>query len=119
LLAPLDRLSWGESSIVILDDPLEGEVEPRGQLAAQCLEVLSRLADEWDPGSVTGALEHALRSMVEIAGAESGYLLTEVESGQGWEKVAKVESRTRLPSRVLISDTVVNEAIRRRRPVHM
>ena len=68
------------------------------------------------------ALERALEGLVREANAEAGYLLSEVESGSAnssWELVASSQSENsgRLGRKDLFSNTILQEALRKRAPV--
>ncbi|MEK7689473.1 MAG: sigma-54-dependent Fis family transcriptional regulator, partial [Bdellovibrionota bacterium] len=65
------------------------------------------------------ALDRTLAALVEMAGAEAGHLLAETSAlASGWELLASRHEGTET-RKSLFSDTILQEAIRTRAPVHI
>jgi DNA-binding NtrC family response regulator len=126
ILADCDRLSWDDQACLVL----RGDVETRDASRAapstlRCLSVVQKLAADLESeSSVVVALEEALGALVEMAGAEVGHLLSDLGGGSGWEWLASVGNGSEsLPGstqrREMISNTILNEAVKLRRPVYV
>lgn len=120
-----DRITWRKSAAVFLDESTASNGGNSSSSALKCLEILQRLASELEnEHSLQAALQQALAALVEMAGAESGYLLSEIDAQSSeWKLLASVgvgngsDFAGSQPQRELVSNTVVNEAIRQRRAV--
>lgn len=121
-LETCDRITWRKAAAVFLDEEMAA-AGGSSTSALKCLEILQRLASELEnEHSLQAALQQALAALVEMAGAECGYLLSEIDTqSSGWKLLASVGSPSpenfTEPSRELVSNTVVNEAIRQRKAV--
>ena len=130
-LVSCDRIEWKDNVVVFLDDTHEKDelmAEPsvsRKDFALQCLEILQQLACDLESGKALGlALERVLFALSEMAGAEIGYLISDLGSADGWEWLACVgqapeEGCGQMRRKQLISNTILQEAIQKRRPVYV
>jgi len=121
-LSPCDRIEFRDGACVFLDElGASGEKSASDEQSAG-LSVLSEMAMELDSGrALEPALNLALRAIMEKAGAESGSLLTESEQDAGWNLLVTHEGNDNgsIRRRDLISSTIVEEAIRKRAPIHV
>lgn len=120
-LHPCDQLSFKGNVAVFLDHLLSTDTNEDEEIALRCLGILQRLAlDLESENSLRLALHQVLKTLVQIAGAESGHLISELEDQGHWELVASVGDNA--PGieqrRALVSNTIINEAIQKREPIH-
>ena len=124
-LASCDRITWREEAAVVISQIEIGATVVGGDSSLECLRILEKLAADLETsGSLGGALRQALSSMADLAGAQGGNLVSEVETGGGWELLASFGVSANPGSdeasrRVILSHTAVNEAIRTRKPVYI
>lgn len=117
-LYPGDRIEWGGHIALIVDPPLDPRAPKESVPLARSLGILKQLSEDLgSEGSLHRALEHALQALVELAEAEHGYILGETTKGGGWGCLATVGQAAEVKQ--LVSDTIVNEAIRKGTPVHL
>jgi transcriptional regulator with GAF, ATPase, and Fis domain len=112
-----DRIEWEGGMGIFLesDSPPETQVSPN--LAHKALEVLQSLAVTLQkPGGVSLALDQILEVLVEMSGAEEGYLLSEIRADGGWELLA---SRERPDRKQLFSSTLIREALEKREMIYV
>ncbi len=121
----LDRISWREEAAVLLTDIQVGETGEKRDTSLECLRILEQLSIHLENSeSLTGALRQALNAMANVAGAQGGNLVSEVDPGSGWELLASFGlssggTAEENPRKTLLSHTAVNEAIRSRKPVYV
>lgn len=112
-----DRVEWNGGVAVFLDsDQLPKSADPGpGMKSMATLQNLA--ATLQSSGSLQAGLHQILDALVEQAGAESGYLLSEI-GGSSWEMIA---SRNTDPTRRkdLFSNTILQEALKRSEPIYV
>jgi transcriptional regulator with GAF, ATPase, and Fis domain len=123
-LKPCDRIEWaGGVGLYLAADlaPGSGATEA-GVSALRSLGVLQNLAATLQsPGSLQAAFHQALDALVEMSGAEAGYLLSDL-GRDGWELVASQQDPSvsqAAKRKELFSNTILQEALVRREPVHV
>lgn len=113
-----DRIEFRESVAMVLDGQIEADkTEARSTKSA--LEVLSRLTlhlhSERNLGESLGVV---LKELMEFAGAETGYFLSETESG--WKLLASEGLLDGQQSeKTLVSSTILSQALEKREPVYV
>lgn len=131
-LLPCDRIQWKGHVAVCLDDcagqSTGSAMAGRTDFALECLEVLQQLSCDLENGKSLGlAMERVLFALAEIAGAEFGFIISDMGTDNGWEWIASVGAAPDGESpdsgderrKQLISNTILNEAIRKRKPVYV
>lgn len=112
-----DRLEWRGCSAVFLDSSLPADAASHTTNGLESLQVLQNLAASLrQEGSA--AVNHALEAIVQLAGAEEGYLLTECKSKGEWGFVAS-EGADGRNKKGLFSSTILKEALVKRAPVYV
>ncbi len=119
-----DRITWRDEAAVFLSGFELSQSISHKDSSLECLKILERLSNDLENSeSLSSAMRQALASMAELAQAQGGNLISEVEPGSGWELLAScgiaqgnAEETTR---KVILSHTAVNEAIRTRKPVYV
>ncbi len=121
-LKSCDRLEWNGGSAVYLHSQVPAGVTAEGSRAIQSLGVLQNLAATLQSsGSLPSALHQTLEALVEMSGAETGYLLSDLGGSRGWEMIAsRMEPNSPQAKRKdLFSNTILQEALNRREPVYI
>ena len=120
-LSPCDRIEWKEGTAVYLDSILTASEPEEKASLKKCWQLLEELASFWEGKHSFSALMHrTLESLVETAGAEGGYILSELGSPGKWDLLAAFGGE---PSeerrRNLISNTVLAHAVEKREAIHV
>jgi len=125
-LSSCDRIEWEDGCAVFLDSsvPVAEASGGGGRTSSSLkpLEVLQNIASTLQsPGGAQTAIYQTLDALVEMSGAETGYLLSEMGSSGGgaWEMVASHKPEVSSSRRELVSNTILKEAIEKRRPVYV
>lgn len=119
-LEALDRIEWKQNTAIFVDD-----IEDDTASAAKTnpLSILRGLATSLDSESVLGtSLTQALNAIVQFAGAEQGYLVSDMGKESEWRLLASVGDTEALKAgkpKELISSTILSEAIQNRKPVYI
>ncbi|MGZ3689768.1 MAG: GAF domain-containing protein, partial [Bdellovibrionota bacterium] len=124
-LANCDRIEWArEEAAVFLASESATPTASENSDAMKSLHFLQNLAGTLQAtGSVQAGLHQTLDALVEMANAESGYLLS--DAGPGWELLATARGaqaslgQARASRRELISNTILQEALQKRAPVYV
>ncbi len=122
-LASCDRIEWNGGAAVFVSGSLAAS-SGAGETSAQALRslsVLQNLASTLQaPGSLQAGLHQALDALVEMSGAEVGYLLSDL-GRDGWELVASRQDPavSALERKELFSNTILQEALGKREPVYV
>lgn len=122
LLKPCDRIEWAGGAAVYLSVAASADTQigqDAGAHAIRSLGVLQNLASTLQaPGSLPAGFHQVLDALVEMSGAEVGYLLSDL-GRDGWELVASRQdpSISALGRKELFSNTILQEALTRREPV--
>ncbi|HLE00084.1 MAG TPA: sigma 54-interacting transcriptional regulator [Bdellovibrionota bacterium] len=127
-----DRIEWNGGVAVFSEASVPiphsaDSKQARGvELGTRALTVLHNIATGLQaPGGIQGALYQTLDSLVELAGAEIGYLLSEGPGQSGWELVASVQRENargggeRPSKKQLFSNTILEEALKKRDVVYV
>lgn len=119
-LEALDRIEWKGQTAVFVDD-LDGDTSEKS--TNNPLSLLKGLASNLDTEKDLGmALSRTLESIVDFAGAEQGYLVSDMGSEGEWKLLAAVgdgDAQHAGKRRELISSTILGEAIKTRKPVYV
>ncbi|MBI4404316.1 MAG: sigma 54-interacting transcriptional regulator, partial [Deltaproteobacteria bacterium] len=124
-LEPCDRLEWDRGVAVFLDDVPEDKSTSPDALAGKCLEVLQQASQLLEQRkSISSVLQMLLEGLVSMSGAEVGCLISDLGNDSGWEYLAVCgddlsHCANREQRQSLISHTIVNEAVRERRPIYV
>ncbi|MGZ3709061.1 MAG: sigma-54 interaction domain-containing protein, partial [Bdellovibrionota bacterium] len=124
-LVNCDRIEWArEEAAVFLASESATPTASENSDAMKSLHFLQNLAGTLQAtGSVQAGLHQTLDALVEMANAESGYLLS--DAGPGWELLATARGaqaslgQARASRRELISNTILQEALQKRAPVYV
>lgn len=126
-LTPCDRIEWKEQVAIFMDGASLGQPAAVAETKSRrsSLEILKSLSENIEKESqLTTTLNLTLRDMVDFAGAEVGYLVSEMSANSEWSLLASVGEGA-MPQvggdrrRQLISSTILNEAIETRKPVYV
>ena len=123
-LLPCDRIEWNGGAAVFLAATLPATGPGGAEQSVhvlRSLSVLQNLASTLQaPGSLQAALHQTLDSLVEMSGAEVGYLLSDL-GRDGWELVASRQDPaiSAAKRKELFSNTILQEALTRREPVYV
>jgi transcriptional regulator with GAF, ATPase, and Fis domain len=118
-----DRLEWNNNQVAVL---LEGNLtssSAQSESVSKALEILESVAAGLDGDvSISSLFEKALSSIVAAAGAEEGYLISEVnpEERTEWSILARVgdpQTGAFARRKDLVSNTVLNDAVKKKTPV--
>lgn len=120
-LEALDRIEWKGQTAIFIDE-LEGTSE-KPQATTSPLSILRGLALSLDSEIDLGTtLRRALQAIVDFAGAEQGYLVSDMGTESEWRLLAAVgneEVNHGAKRRELVSSTILGEAIKSHKPVYV
>jgi len=120
VLEALDRIEWKNHTAIFVDE-LEGSKESSPQ--TNPLSILRGLASSLDSERDLGTtLRRALQAIVDFAGAEQGYLVSDMGTESEWRLLASVGNEEVNPGakrKELVSSTILGEAIKSRKPVYV
>lgn len=114
-----DRIEWNGGKAVFLASDLSAvDTDNAAAIAAQkSLEVLQTLSSSTQAKE---GLQKLLDALVEISGAEEGYLLSENNDASEWTMLATSSEETEKKQRKeLFSNTILKEAMGKRRPIYI
>lgn len=119
-----DRIEWEGGSAVFVKSDVAGAAPHHGTLGTpRSLDILQNLASTLQSsGGIRSALREALDALVEMAGAEVGYLLSEMGVKESWQLVASTHATAQaaqVSRQELFSNTILQEAIRSRDTVYV
>jgi transcriptional regulator with GAF, ATPase, and Fis domain len=119
-VGPCDRIEWKNKSAVILDANLS-HVSAAQESVSKIFEILESVAGDLDGDvSISSLFTKALSAIVAAAGAEEGYLISEVnpEERTEWAILASVgDPQASSRRKELISSTILNDAIQKKTPL--
>ncbi len=124
LLKPCDRIEWSDGVAVFIGSQFglagsHGSSEDLKETIAP-LDVLQNLAACLQrPGFEEAALHQLLDALVRMSNSESGYLLTGRANREDWDLVISKEDTESINRRQLFSNTILQEALNKRAPVHV
>lgn len=111
-----DRIEWAGGSAVFLESGAHLLEESDSGQIVELLKVLQNLAGALQIEGAS-AMHKALKAIVTLAGAEEAYLLSETKSEDGWELLSSANASLEANPKVLLSNTILRDAIAAREPV--
>lgn len=113
-----DRLEWEGQVAVFLDSSLPTEITQAGRDSMAALKILEELAYNLQRDGAA-AVDRTFHAIVDLAGADEGFLLSEVNRELEWDLVASRSSAVEGKSRKnFLSNTILREALEKRAPVY-
>lgn len=118
ILKHCDRIEWPEGVAIFLDTVLPAIDSTESKDALTSLKVLQDLAVSLQKEG-SHAVHKAFLAIVEMAGADEGFLLSELKREHEWHLVASKSSEEEIKTRkTFLSNTILKEVIEKRAPVY-
>ncbi len=123
LLNNLDRIDWDGGCAVYLTSSQDMAGIKESNHSMESLKALHNITQAIrSENGIQGAIHMTLDALVQMSGAEEGYLLTEMGEDSTWELIATKRLQEDINpknKRELFSNTVLKEALLKKEPVYV